>query len=85
MGGRPIKSGVPRQRKSIAFLGEAVEVMESIAVESDISYADVLHVALIRLAQVKGIDSEKFVDALKDKANSLESTPLINEINNALA
>lgn len=80
MGGRPLKSDLPRQRKSIAFLGEAVVVMEKIAKEAEISFADVLHVALIRYSGAKGIENKDFVDALKGKAESLESDPLKREI-----
>lgn len=83
MGGRPLKSGKPRQRKSIAFLGEGVDVMEEIAEKAGISFADVLHVALIRYSNAMGIDNKEFLDALIDKADSLESDSLNREIQEA--
>lgn len=84
MGGRPLKSGLPRQRKSIAFLGEGVEVLESIAEKASISFADVLHVALLRYSKAESIENKEFISALKDKAESLESGALLHEIEKAI-
>lgn len=85
MGGRPLKSGKPRQRKSIAFLGEAVDTLEAIAESAEISFADVIHVALLRYSIEKELLNEEFLEALKGKAVSLESDALLQEITSSIS
>lgn len=80
MGGRPFMSGKPRHRKSIVFLGEAVDLIAAIGEKMNISHADVLHLGLLLFSNKLEVENSDFVAALQQKAEALESDDLIREI-----